>query len=818
MRQAWSSAHTLQPRLAHVRPTPRATLRLTDGIGVASKRDLGPLAVLVRRLRVAAGLSQEALAERAGISPRGLSDLERGLSRTARLQTLTRLADALDIPADARAELLRTGQSIADARSDGSLPPPPALEQKQRISALPRTLTSFVGRIAELAEARRLLAEVPLLTLLGPGGIGKTRLCLTLCESVRSDFSDGVVFVDLAQLDNSALLVPTLASAIGLPDSADGDLRRAIIESLRPKHVLLVIDNCEHLVHACAQLIEMLLLACPRLRIVATSREPIGVPGETFWRVPGLGVPDVEHLPTLESLREIESIVLFVERARSVQPDFALDEQNAMTVAELCVRLGGMPLSIELAAARIRVLSPAELAERLESPLQVLGGAARTAPARQQTLRATLEWSFDLLSDPERCLLSRVSVFAGGCTLAAVESVCGSDGIERTDVLDLMTQLVDKSLLFADHETKPTRYGLLAPVRQFAGEQLDETGKTAVFRDRQRDWCMDLVTKAASEWFGPHQVDWLERLEQEHDNLRAALTWCATQPERAETGLSFAAGLWRFWDVRGYLSEGREYLRALLALVPTEPIRTARTQAIGAAGYLAIVCGAHAEARLLLEEASAAWKVLEDKQGLAQSALHLGLLSAWSEADGTAAEAYLTRSLEVSRDSGPGWIEYFSLMRLGDLARLRGDLVRAEALVAESLALTRAADDAWARARCLHSLGLVKLSAGELDAADDLCAQSLVLAAQLQDRRGMVFALEALAGSAAAKGRADWAAQLFGRAESLGATMGDVRSALFGQDRERGIAAAREQLGELAFQDAYLRGRSLSLDAIAEIA
>jgi non-specific serine/threonine protein kinase len=541
----------------------------------------------------------------------------------------------------------------------------------------------------------------------------------------------------------------------------------------------------------------------------------VGVPGETVWRLPPLALPDLAQGPNVKSVGQIEAVQLFLDRARSAQPSFVLDEHNAQAVAEVCVRLDGIPLAIELAAVRVKLLTPTDLARRLNEPLRVLTHGGRTAPARQQTLRATLEWSYGLLPEAERRLLARLSVFAGGWTLSAAETVCAGGPIGGELVLELLAQLVDKSLVVVDDHLETARYRMLAPVRHYAAERLDEAGTVATVRDHHRAWYLQLVDQAEPEWFGPRQAIWSARLEQEHDNLRAALAWSLTGRGEAGNGLRLGAGLWRFWDMRGYLTEGSDYLRGLLALAPSVPVSRARARALTVAGYLATLRGDHAEARQRLDEAVAAWQALADDGGLAAAVFYLGLLAAWSRADIQAADSYLTRSLALARRAPTSWVTYFSLMRLADLARLRGDAARAQALLDESRALTEAVGDGWSRGRCLHSLGLVKLACGDYAQARRLLCESLSLAIGLQDRRGIVYALEGLGSVAIAEGQADRAARLLGRAEALRGSMGSVVSAVFDAGRELGIRTVREQLGEAAFERAWSSGGELSLEEVA---
>ncbi len=671
--------------------------------------------------------------------------------------------------------------------------------------------TSFVGRDAELIELARLLGVNRVLTLVGPGGVGKTRLALAAAEAAAPLYRNGIAFVDLASLSVHSLVVDAIAAALGVREHHNRPVREALFGWLQPKHLLLVLDNCEHLVQECADLIADLLQHSPDLWVLATSREPLGVAGETVWRVPSLDVPDLRQSPTLESIREVEAVRLFVDRAFAVESRFRLSDANAPAVAQICVQVDGIPLAIELAAARVQLLTPQELSTRLAEPLQLLSRNSRIAPARHQTLRATLDWSCALLSATERQLFARLSVFVGSWPLEAAEAICSGDGIGREQILDLVGQLVDKSLVTVARGYT-TRYRLLEPVRQYAAEWLNQAGCAEQMRDRHRDWYLRLVEQAEPEWWGPRQTNWLERLEDAHENLRAALIWSSTNARDVEAGLRLAAALWRFWDMRGHLSEGCDQLQDMLSRTGTDGFPRARARALAVLGYLATIRGSRGEAQAALQEAERLWREIGDQAGLAVTLFYAGLFRAWNQSEIGPAETLLTDSLRLAQQSGPDWMVYIDLMRLGDLARLRGDGPRADELLRTSLGLVEAADDRWSRARCLHSLGAVRLMRHDSEGARTLLLESLSLAIGLHDRRGMSFAVDGLACVAAAQGRSKISAGLFGTAEALRASIGDLVSAVFDRDRDRGIAMARASLGEAAFHEAWLAARTVSDD------
>jgi len=382
---------------------------------------------------------------------------------------------------------------------------------------LPRQLTSFIGREREMAEVKRLLTTTRLLTLTGSGGCGKTRLALQVAADLVEEFANGVWLVELAALTDPALVPQAVASALGVREEPGRPLLATLSDYLKAKRLLLLLDNCEHLVAACAYLAEALLRACPHLRILATSREALNIAGETVWRVPSLSLPDLLHLPSVEHLTQYEAVRLFIERALISRPDFVLTSQGAPSVAQVCHRLDGIPLAIELAAARVKVLSVEQIAARLDNRFRLLTSGSRTALPRQKTLRAAIDWSYDLLSETERMVLRRLSVFAGGWTLEAAEAICVGEGIEWHEVLDPLMQLVDKSLVMMEEQGGTVRYRLLETVRQYGRDKLPASGEADVVRGRHRDWYLALAERAEPELLGSNQAVWLERLETEHD-------------------------------------------------------------------------------------------------------------------------------------------------------------------------------------------------------------------------------------------------------------------------------------------------------------
>jgi len=451
---------------------------------------------------------------------------------------------------------------------------------------LPLELSSFVGREKQLAEVGRQLDANRLLTLTGSGGCGKTRLALAVAREMVEGFEDGVWQVELAPLVDPSLVPQAVASTLGLRDQPGRSPTEALSHHLESRNVMLVLDNCEHLVEACATLAEALLRYCPQLRVLATSREALGITGEVAWPVPPLSLPDLRRLPDIESLPSYESARLFMERAAAVRPAFALTEHNAPAVAHICYRLDGIPLAIELAAARTKVLSVEEISERLDYSFELLTSGGRTAMPRQRTLYATMDWSYELLLDEERALFRRLSVFSGGFALGAAESVCAGEDLVRGQVLVLLSRLVDKSLVAMREVGGETRYRLLETVRQYGKEKLDESGEEDEVGRRHAGYCVGIAEEAEQKLGEPNQARWLVWLEAEHDNIRAALSFSLGEGGEAGEGVRLAAAMWPFWFARGYLSEGRRWLES--AVSRTAPAGTlSRAKALNGAGWLA---------------------------------------------------------------------------------------------------------------------------------------------------------------------------------------------------------------------------------------
>ena len=475
---------------------------------------------------------------------------------------------------------------------DGGHPADPQLARRHN---LPARLTSFVGREATLAEATHLLKDRRLLTLVGSGGIGKTRLALRIASDLVDFYPHGAWLVELAPVADPLLVPLTVAAALGVHEQPGRPMFVTLAEHLAARHVLLILDNCEHLVPACAELSETLLRACPSLRILATSRQALGIDGETVLPVPSLSLPEASSPPEVERLAQYEAVHLFVDRATAAAPHFRLSEPNVALIADICRQLDGVPLAIELAATRLKLLGVEQLAARLEDRFRLLIGGSRSAPSRHQTLRATLDWSYQLLSEPERMLMRRLAVFSGGWTLAAAEDVLSGDDIQINRVLELLEQLLDKSLVAVeDQGPKRLRFHFLETIRQYAWERLEEAGEVAAIRERHLSWCLQLATDVQPP--GMHHPWHAEDVIREQDNLRAALLW-AIREGNAEAGLRVAVALAHIWYMRGHYSEGRARLAELLALPESGNAPDVRASALTSAGHLAYCCAWSGESR-----------------------------------------------------------------------------------------------------------------------------------------------------------------------------------------------------------------------------
>jgi len=695
--------------------------------------------------------------------------------------------------------------------------------QERPLHNLPLELSSFVGREREIGEVKRLVVEEDknrLVTLTGPGGCGKTRLALAVAFGVAERFEDGAWLVELASLSDPDLMPQAVASALKVRETPGRPLAETLMEHLGAKKMLLVLDNCEHLIEACARFAVALLSSCPGLRILATSRESLGIAGETNWTVPSLSVPAAgEDLSAIESLMRYEALRLFVERARSRLPAFELNDENAGAVVEVCRRLEGMPLAIELAAGRVRVLSVEQIARRLEDSLKLLSAGDRTAAPRHQTLRATLEWSYGLLSEQERDLFRRLSVFAGGWALEAAEAVGAGEGIEEEDVLDLLGGLVDKSLVVAEAggEGEQLRYRMLEPVRQYGLEMLEESGEAGQSRDRHAGWFLELAEEAEPHLKGRWQVAWLERLEREHSNLRAAIRWLLEEDEIRAVA-RFACALWLFWWYHGHQGEGRRYVEEVLKNDAALPIDL-RAQVVWVRASMSYGLESSELTMQLWEESVVLFRQTGDKFGLGMALSGTGI-AAMQQGDMERASSLFNEGLKLLREVDSKWGVGNVLPYLGLISLNKYDYAQATRYFEEALALARELDNKLTIYLSLYSLALASRAQNDHERAQELYAEGLRAAVEAGDKANTAYCLEGLAELIAERGEPERAARLFGASEALLEAVGAPRY-VHAQDRalyERAVEALRSRLNEEAFAAIWSEVRAMTLGQAVEYA
>jgi predicted ATPase/class 3 adenylate cyclase len=667
-----------------------------------------------------------------------------------------------------------------------SLPPVEApLRSLQAFSHnLPVQVTSFVGREQEMADVKRLLASTRLLTLTGAGGTGKTRLSLQVAADLVESYEEGVWLVELATLSESALVLQAVATVLGIKEEPGKPLTQSLIEYLKPRQVLLLLDNCEHLLSGCSALAQAILQGCPEVRILATSREGLNIHGETTYRLPSLSVPGPERLPTVETLIHYEAVRLFIDRAAAAQPSFVVTNQNAPVLTRICCRLDGIPLAIELAAARLKALPVERIAERLDDCFRLLTGGSRTALPRQQTLRASIHWSYDLLSEQEQTLLQRLSVFAGGWTLEAAEAVCkDEDGrmkaeeeppphlhpssfiLHPSDILDLLTSLVEKSLVVYEEREAGARYRLLETIRQYSRERLLPAEEAERVRNQHLLYFVRLAEDAEPHLEGPAQKEWLHRLAEEHGNLRAALDW-SLAGGRIEDGLRLAGALKWFWILRFHRREGYQYLVALLS-ADDGSSPTPRAKALLMAAVLAFQGGiGEEEAEALCRESLTLYRQLGDQRGIARSLAYLARLvqSLRSYEEGRTLH---DESVAVARQTGDTATLAHALLMRAYTTDLTREAPQARVDAQEALALCRGLGHTVGEAVACRILGWTELHEGDVARATRWFREDLTRTRMLGDLAGSMIAIHNLADAAAVQGDKLRAARLLGAIHML---------------------------------------------------
>lgn len=765
---------------------------------------------------------------------------------------------------------------LAHAALPADFPPLRTLDNPDTPNNLPQQVTSFIGREKELVHVREALTKTKLLTLTGAGGSGKSRLSLQAAADLLEQFADGVWLVELAPLGDPGLVVSTVASVLGVKEETGKPILTTLTDSLKDKKLLLLLDNCEHVLDASAKLADALIRHCPGVQILATSREGLGIAGETTYRVPSLSLPDPKQAQTAESLSHFESVQLFIERALQTQPAFAVTNANAPALASVCFRLDGIPLAIELAAARVRSLSVEDINSKLDQRFRLLTGGSRTALPRQQTLRSLIDWSYDLLSPAEKVLLCRLAVFAGGWTLEAAEAVCSGDLVDDWEVLDLLTSLCDKSLAVAEPSGTSTRYRLLETVRQYSRDRLFDSGPSEVIRlrRRHRDFFLRFAEEAKKELWGAEAALWLNRFEMEHDNLRAALEACEAgepaepaendetegSPSSGEAVLRLATALWRFWSVRGYSSEGRERSERALKLGAeagqSQIAQEARAQLLVTTGNMTNGLGDMAAARKLYEEGLALAREIGHTESIVDCLIGLGNAAStqgdyaaaqrlyeeslvacqngyqrstpfvlnnlgmtfFHQGDPVSAQAHIEEGLTLARQMGNRHTIAHSLALLGLVANAQGDLATARGLHSESLALFRETGNKPGIASVLDELGNTAYLEGDFAAARTLYEESLSLFHEIGSKASIPEIMMNLASARAALSDFQDAVVLFGAGEALREAVGRVFSPILQEKYDKATEQARSALGEGEYSRAYAEGRAMNPEQAVQFA
>ncbi len=774
---------------------------------------------LLRSYRNSANLTQEELAGRTGLTPQAIGLLERGERRRPHKYTVEKLAEALEL----------TGHDLVRFEAAARRPSVRRATAERSHGDLPASTTPLVGRDHDAKSVVRLLLreEVHLLTLTGPGGVGKTRLALEVAGRSRNAFADGVAFVPLAPLRDAALFPSALAQTLGIKEVAGETPQQTLERHLRDRQMLLVLDNFEHLL-AAAPVVAPLVEACPQLTVLATSRAPLRLGSEHQFPVPPLRLPDAALQSPAGGLHHSPAVELFRQRAQAAMPTFELTDTNVITVARICRRLDGLPLAIELAAARVKLFSPKALLNRLDRRLQLLRGGARDLPERHQTLRDTVAWSYDLLDPTQQALFRRLAVFADSFALEAVEDVCGSEEDERveTSVLETLASLVDNSLLVSLSEAaslqegEEPRFTMLETIREYALERLTSSDEAEEAYRKHAQYYVELGEAAKPEASNRFGVSKFVRLEREHDNLRAALGW-ALQNREAELGARLALSVCWFWIDSGYLSDLRWWIDTLLELKrvesPAGEALPARTKAylIQVAGILAMAQGDHDRAVALHEESLDMYREMGHKKGESASLRELGFV-AYEQRHYERAVRLQEQSLVLAREFGNTFDIAWSIRALADAVRGQGDLKRAQALLEEGLALSRGTENEWGIVRTLASLGSVACEAGEYARARSLYEECLELGWRTRLKHPVLLCLEGLAQVAVAQGRPERAAWLYGAAAALREDRGWPLPPGKRAEHDRTVTVIRRALGEEAFEVAWTKGYERPLEEAIE--
>ncbi len=687
-------------------------------------------------------LTQQEFSDQIGCARITLSRIEAGTLKPSKELALI-LLERLGIPKQEQSQWLQFARGLSEYPIEKA-----DFSSKSRFTNLPVPLASFIGREKEIEQVKILIDKHRLVTLTGSGGVGKTRLALQLGEELSASFPNGVWFVDLSPLKDPGLVPQTVLTTLGLIEQPGRSNLLMLQDFLRGQDLLIILDNCEHLIEACATLVKELLSHCLYLKILATSREALCVDGEMAWRVPSLSLPDPAKPPELDQLIRYESVRLFIDRASLAQPDFCVNKTNALAVIQICQRLDGIPLAIELAASKIGILNAEQISDRLDNRFRLLTAGKRAVLERHQTLRATIDWSYNLLSRNEQVLFGRLSVFAGGWTLEAAESV-GADedltlesALNLEDILEFLGQLVNKSLVITEERNGEIRYRFLDTIRQYAHEELARSGEAGETEKLCLDYFVKLAEEVELKLMGREQLIWLDRLEYEMDNIRTALDW-SLQNDQITNGLRLAGALWRFWDVRNHRNEGRELLAALLSHPSAMAKTRERAKALFAAGIQAQIQNEYATADILFSEGLEISRMLGDKRTIGY--FLLGMAQMWARYRVYKnSRPFLVESLAIFKELGDRWGIALSLEGLAAADWEQDDLISAISNCKESITIYRELGDKISLSFALTGLAVVMEAQANYDQAISFCQESLELFREMEHRWGIAYSLNVL--------------------------------------------------------------------------
>ena len=741
------------------------------------------------------------------------------------------LADALATQAEAAFQPLgefhlrnlNRVERIFQANADG-LPDsfPPLRSQKILPHNLPAATTSFIGRELETERVKELLGRTRILSLTGTGGTGKTRLAIETARELLETYPDGVWLVELAALDAGSKLSDAVAAVLDVREEPGRPMCETIASTLSGRNSLLVLDNCEHILENVARDVTALLACCPKLSILATSRQPLHVGGELVFSVRPLPSFDIWKRPHDQAISAAEiadfpAVQLFVQRAQLIVPEFELTDANAADVARICWRLDGIPLAIELATARLKVLSPSQIAARLNDQFRLLKGGGQSGPRHQQTLRTLIDWSYYLLSDPEKVLFERLGVFAGGRTFESVESVCAGGSVEQDDILDLLQALADKSLISMESDEAGSRFTLLESVWQYSREKLRSSGEFDKIRDRHLDHYLQLAETAAPHLLGPNPAGWLRRLTSESINLRFALEWAAERPPTAESALRLIGALDRFWEICGNLDEARRHIDAILARPDCEDLPLLYARALAGAGRVAWTQDRYDEGQIYLDRAHKIFAGLGQTYNLGLICGSEGFL-AWSRGDRALAATFFDQAEAIGRQSANQRISAMALAGKGTMAAASGDLATALEMKLSSLAMFRTIGDKWVTGYSLWGVAQVALALGQPAEAREALREWAAIASELGNRWAIPYIIQLLADAARIEGQPELSARLFGAAEKLREKCGlrltaNEQSVYFASIKALGLTIPADQLEML-----WTAGRHLRPEPALELA